>query len=122
MVRDYAVMHILRAIRINARGMSRRFDKCLEQISIVIVMAALKQRANALKSHARINRLHVEIAHRAVLKLLVLHENNVPDLDKAVAVLFRAARRAAPNMLTVVIKNLGARPAWPRWTHLPIVV
>ena len=122
MVCNHAVMHILCAIRINAGSVSRRFDQCFEQIGIVIVMAALKQRANALKSHARINRLHVEIAHRAVLKLLVLHENNVPDLDKAVAVLFRAARRAAPNMLTVVIKNLGARPARPRWTHLPIVV
>ena len=122
MVCNHTVVHILCAIRVNARGMSRCFDQCLEQISIVIVMAALKQRANALKSHTRINRLHVEIAHRAVLKLLVLHENNVPYLDKAVAVFFWAAGRAAPNMLTVVIKNLGARPAWPRWTHLPIVV
>ena len=54
--------------------------------------------------------------------LLVLHEDEVPDLDETVAVLLGRARRAAGDALAVVVEDLGARTARARVAHLPEIV
>jgi hypothetical protein len=49
---------------------------------------------------------------RAGLQLLLeLHEDEIPDLDEAVAVLIGRAGRPAGDMLAMVIEDLGAGPA-----------
>ena len=55
-------------------------------------------------------------------KLLVLHEDEIPDFDKAIALGFRTARRAAPDMLAVIVENFRARTARPGVAHGPEIV
>ena len=54
--------------------------------------------------------------------LLVLHEDQVPDLDEAVAVLVGGSRRAAGDAGAVVVEDLRARTARPIVAHGPEVV
>ena len=54
--------------------------------------------------------------------LLELHEDQVPDLDEAVAVLVGAARRPAGDMLAVVEEDLRARTARAGVAHRPEIV
>ena len=56
------------------------------------------------------------------LDLLELHEDEIPEFEEAVAILFRAAGRAAPDMLAAVDENLRARPARTGVAHLPEIV
>ena len=52
----------------------------------------------------------------------ILHEHEVPDLDEAVAVLVRAARRAARDMVAMVVEDLRAGPARAVVAHRPEIV
>ena len=60
--------------------------------------------------------------HVAGFITIKLHEDVIPDLNEAITILIRTARRAARNMLTMIIKNLGARTAWAGITHHPKVI
>ena len=66
--------------------------------------------------------MHVEITPRAILELLVLHEDEVPDLDKAVAIFLGRSGRAAPDVITMVVKDLGAGTARAGWAHHPEII
>ncbi len=85
-------------------------------------MLALQQGTDPLQPHAGVDRLHVQGPQRAICELLVLHEDVVPDLDEPVTVFLRRAGRPAPDMLAVVIENLGARAARPGRPHAPEVI
>ena len=58
----------------------------------------------------------------AVLELLELHEDEVPDLDEAVAVLVGAAGGAAGDRGAVVVEDLRAGAAGAGGAHHPEVV
>ena len=58
----------------------------------------------------------------AARKLLVLHEDEVPHLDEAVAIGIRRAGRTAGNALAVIVEDLRARPARAGIAHLPEIV
>ena len=122
MIGDHPVMHLARPVGIVAGRVGRRLDQAAHQVGVIVVVLALQQRADPFQPHAGVDRLHVQRAHRAVLELLVLHEDQVPDLDKAVAVLIRRTRGAAPDMVAVVKEDLGAGTAGAGRTHLPEVV
>ena len=85
-------------------------------------MLALQQGADPFQPHAGIDRLHIQRAHRAIFELLVLHEHNVPDFDKPVAIFLGRARRAAPNVIAVIIKDLGAGATGAGGAHLPEII
>ena len=51
-----------------------------------------------------------------------LHEYQVPDLHVAVAVLLRAAGRAAGHVGAVIVKDLAARSTGSRISHRPEIV
>ena len=53
---------------------------------------------------------------------VVLHEHDVPDLDKAITVFFRCTGAATPDVVTVIVENLGAWAAWAGIAHGPEVV
>ncbi len=121
-IRDHPVMHPPGPVRILAGRMRARLDERAHEIGVVIVMLALQKRADPFEPHARVDRLHVERAHGAVLEPLVLHEDEVPDLDEAVAVFLRAARRAARDPGAVIVEDLGAGAAGPGGAHRPEIV
>ena len=54
--------------------------------------------------------------------LLELHEDEVPDLYEAVAILFGTARRPAPDMLAVIVEDFRAGAARTSVAHGPEVV
>src|SRR5207237_8036785 len=58
----------------------------------------------------------------AALGLLVLHEHEIPDLDKAVAVGFRRAGRSAPDLVAVVVEDFRTGPTGAGIAHLPEIV
>ncbi|MPN51003.1 hypothetical protein SDC9_198644 [bioreactor metagenome] len=60
--------------------------------------------------------------HDAGFVPVVLHEDVVPDLDVAIAVFLRAPRGAAPDVLAVVVEDLGAGAAGAGVAHHPEVV
>src|SRR5690606_25024836 len=54
--------------------------------------------------------------------LLVLHEDEVPELQEAVAVLLRAAGRAAPDVLAAVDEDFRTWTARAGVAHRPEIV
>ena len=98
-------------------------DQRLERVGVVIVVDALQHRGDALEAHAGVDRScfgssRDDLARR----LLILHEDEVPDLDEAVAVLVRAARRAAGDVVAMVVEDLRAGPARAVVAHRPEIV
>src|SRR5690606_13426947 len=57
-----------------------------------------------------------------VRELLELHEDEVPDLDEAVAVLVGAARRAARDAGAMVVEDFRTRAARAGIAHRPEIV
>ena len=99
-----------------------RVHQVLKKINIVIVMHTLHHRSDTLQPHAGIHRRLGQFVHLAISSTLILHKDNIPDLDKTVAVLFRAARRAAPYIFAVIVENLAARATRAGIAHGPEIV
>ena len=99
------------------------FDQGLEEINLVIRMHVLQYRAQTLQAHARIYRGFGQGNHRAIRDFaVVLHEHQIPDFDKPVAIFIRATGRTARDMRSVVVEQFGTRPAGPRVAHHPEIV
>src|SRR5260364_22491 len=82
----------------------------------------LQHRGNPFQPHARIDARLGERRERAVGAAVVLHKNEIPYLDIAVAIGVWRTGRPARNMRAVIVKNFRARPARPGFGHLPEVV
>ena len=122
MVGDDPVRHRLWPVRRDARGFGRGRDQRAEQVDVVIVVLALQHRGDAFEPHAGIDRRPRQLHALAARQLLELHEDEVPDLDKAVAVLVRTAGRAARDVRPVVVEDFRARAARPGVAHRPEIV
>ena len=97
-------------------------EQVLEEVDVVVVVHALENGGNALKTHARVDGGLRKLVHDAALVAVELHENEVPDLDVAVAVFLGAPRRAALDLVAVVVEDFGAGTTRPRVAHHPEVV
>src|SRR4051812_17073681 len=82
-------------------------DQRLESVGLVIVVDTLQHRRNAFEAHSGIDALLRQLGDDFARSLLILHEDEVPDLDKSVAVLVGAARWAARKMIAMVVEDLG---------------
>ena len=121
-------------LRVDAARLVRRTrplfncrDHRLEAVGLVDGVHVLQQGRNALDARARVDTLVGERCQRAVFGLVVLHKDEVPKLEEAIAV---AARRTAVGAdgastavlgATVVIE-LATRSARPGRAGLPKVV
>ncbi len=88
-------------------------DQCLERVGVVIVVHALHDGGDALQPHTGVDARARQVKARAVGLLLILHEDEIPDLDETVAVFLGRSWRAAPDMVAMIVEDLGARPARP---------
>ena len=97
-VGDHAVRDRVRAVGGHAARIRRGDDQAAQQVGVVVVVLALQHRGDALEPHAGVDRRLRQADALVRRQLLELHEDEVPDLDEAVAVLLGAARRPAREM------------------------
>ena len=122
MVSDDAVAGFLRAIRADGGGIRHLLDERAHQVDIVIGMHALKQSGHALKAHAGINGGAGQGHAFTGTNLLILHEHEVPEFEKTVAVFIRAAGRAAGQGFALIVENFRAGAAGAGVAHRPEIV
>ena len=101
-------------------------DDGAQQVGFVDVLDALQQERDALDAHAGVDVLlrqraeDLEGVLAGALAALVLHEDEVPDLDVPVLVGLRAALDAVLG--AAIVEDLRARAARPGHAHRPVVV
>ena len=120
-VGDDAVGHRVLAVGGRARGLGRGQDEGAQKVGVIVVVLALEHRGDALEPHAGVDRGARQVDAPLGRDLLELHEHQVPDLDVAVAVLVGAAGRAAGELGSVVVEDLGAGAARAGLAHGPEV-
>ncbi|OPZ06361.1 MAG: hypothetical protein BWZ09_00430 [Alphaproteobacteria bacterium ADurb.BinA305] len=121
---DVVGQHLQRGrVHVGTAGFPRRrLDQRLEQVDLVVGVHMLQHRRDALQAHAGVHRGLGQRMHHALLVAVELHEHVVPDLDVAVAIFLGRSRRAAPDVVAVVVEDLGARAARAGVAHHPEVV
>ena len=110
------------ALVFHAEYVSGRIDQVREQVDLVIAVNLLHDGRDALKAHTCIDRRFRQRLHLAVGRPVELHEDEVPDLDVAIAILFRRSRRTALDVRAMVEENLATRTTGTCITHRPEVV
>jgi hypothetical protein len=121
-VGDHPVRDRVLAVGRRVRGGGRRLDERAERVGVVVVVHALKDGGDALEAHAGVDRGLGERDALIRRHLLELHEDEVPDLDEAVAVGVGAAGRPARDAVAVVVEDFRARAARPGLAHRPEIV
>ena len=85
-------------------------------------MRSLQHGRNALQAHAGIDRRLGQRDAITRAALFELHEHEIPDLDKSVAIGVSRARRPAGNFRSVIKEDFRARPARTGVAHGPEIV
>src|SRR5690606_29025303 len=116
---DDLVARRARALRLDAGRLDRGTDQRPEQVDVVIVVHALHDGRNALEPHARIDRRPGQVDPLIGRKLLKLHEDEIPDLDKPVTILIGTTGRATRNEFAFIINNYRAHTAQYDNAHGP---
>ena len=94
----------------------------LEGVGIIIVVNALHDGGDTLQPHAGINRWLGQRHIGAIILPFKLHEDEVPDFDKTVAIFIGASRGTTEDMLAMIVEDFTARPARSGITHRPEIV
>src|SRR5262245_38585619 len=93
-----------------------------EEIGFEDAVDALQDGGHALQPHAGVDR-RTRQRHALLLRhLLELHEDEIPELEEAIAVLLRTARRPAPDVLAAVDEDLRAGAARAGIAHRPEII
>ncbi len=111
-----------REVILRPRLAHRGADQLLKQVDLVIAVNVLQHRGEAFEPHPGIDARRGQRRKRAIRVAIELHENEIPDLDVTVALRFGRSGRAAPDFGTMIVEDLGARPAWAGIGHLPEIV
>jgi hypothetical protein len=110
------------ALRGNAGQVHRGRDQRAEEVDGVVVVSALQDGSDTLEPHAGVDRGTRQVHAGPARELLVLHEDEVPDLDEAVAVGIGASGRTAFEGPPMVVENLRGGPTWAGIAHRPEIV
>ena len=100
----------------------RRVDQRLHQVGLPHGVDALQQGEDALEPGAGVDRRLRQQRARAVGRLVVLHEHQVPELHEPVAVRIVERPAVGAERRAAVDVDLGARTARAGVAHLPEVV
>ena len=122
MVGDHAMAGLLGTIRVAAGRLGAGQHQGAQRVRVVVVVLALQDGGKAFQPHAGVDRGPWQWRARARRPLLVLHEDEVPDLDEPITVLVRAAGRPAGNGGAVIEEDLAAGAARSGVAHAPEVV
>ncbi len=122
MVGDDAMRDLVRPVGVDAGRLGAGADQRPHQVDVVIVVLALHHRGDAFEAHAGVDRRARQVDALAGGELLVLHEDEIPDLDIAVAVGVGRAGRAAGDLVAVIEEDFRARAARAGVAHRPEIV
>ena len=122
MVSNDPMRGLLWAFRIDSRQFGDRADEGRKEIDRIIVVGSLQNGGNALEPHAGVYRRTRQIYSFPTQKLLVLHEDEIPDLNKAISLGVGRARGAAGNVRSVIVEDFRTGTAGSGLTHGPEVV
>ncbi len=122
MVGDDAQRGLLRPLRIGVGEVRNRPDQRDKEVDVVIVVLALQHGRDTLQPRAGVDRGLRQRTALPAFELLELHEHEIPDLDEAVAILLRRARRATPDLVAVIVEDFRTGPAGASVAHLPEIV
>ena len=104
---------------------SQCLNEGLEDIGVVVRLFALHDHAEALKAHSGVDMLSLEGLESAVGKAVVLHEDEVPNLNNERVVLvdqFGARHFGLVGVVAEVDMDLAAGAAGALVAHFPEVV
>ena len=93
-----------------------------EQVDLVVRVHALENGCDPFQAHPRVHAGFGQGRHRAFVVPIELHENEIPDLDVAIAFVLARAGRAAGDPGPVVVEDFAAGTAGARVGHLPEVI
>ena len=122
MIGNNAVRELGIALSLNTRQFYGLSNEVLEEVYIVIIVLTLKNCRCPFKSHACIDRRLGQRFLRTVCAAFILHENEVPDFDKAITIFIGRTRRAARNIFAVIKKDFRTWATWSRITHGPEII
>ncbi len=97
-------------------------DQIAEQVDLIVRVNVLQHGRNTLQAHTGVHGRLRQRLHGAIGLAVELHKDDVPDLNVAIAVFVRAARRTAGDMRAVVEEDLGTGAARTGVAHLPEVI
>ena len=106
-VRNNAMRDRLVAIRFGIRRVRRRLDERANKIGVVIVVLTLQKCRDPLQAHPRIDRRFRKFDTLVDRDPLELHEDQVPNFDKPIAVFIRTAWRATRYRRSVIMLEQG---------------
>ena len=111
-------------LRVVADERGQALDDRHEQVGAVVRVDALHDRADALEPHPGVDALEGQLGQRPVRGTVELHEDEVPDLEPARAVLgvIRHAARSFGKVGAPVVVQLAARATGAGVAHAPEVL
>ena len=122
MVRDDAERGYSLLVRPAAERRSGGIDQITKQVGLEHAVDALQDAGHAFQPEAGVDRGTRQRLALLLRHLLELHEHEIPEFEKAIAVLFWTAGRAAPDVLAAIDKNFRARPARAGIAHRPEII
>ena len=122
MVRDDAERRYGLLLRSGPERGRGGIDQVTEKIGFKDAVDALQDAGHALQPQAGVDRGTRQRLALFLRHLLELHEDEIPEFEEAIAILLRAARRTAPDVLAAVDEYLRAGTAGPGVTHRPEIV
>src|SRR5438132_4293335 len=100
-----------------------RAENRLEEIAFVVAVHSLRQGGQSLQPHPGVNARLGERFENAFAVTVILHEDQVPDLQIPVAVApDRAGRLAAAQHCSLINQDLGTGAARTGVAHLPEII
>src|SRR2546430_11071207 len=93
-----------------------------EQVDVIVVVPALHHSRDALEPHSGVDRGSRQLFAFAASQLLILHEDQIPDFDEAVAVFALGPRRSARDMLAVIVEDFRTWSTGASFAHGPEII
>ena len=97
-------------------------DQVAEQIGLEHAVDALQDAGHAFEAQTGVDRGARQRLALFLRHLLELHEHQVPEFEEAIAILFRAAGRTAPDMLAAVDEDFRTGTAGTGIAHRPEII
>ncbi len=122
MIGDDAMRDRMRPVRRHPRGFRGGQDQSSEEVDVVVVVLALQDGGDTLEPHSSVDRGARQRDALTRTHLVELREDEVPDLDEAVAFRIGTPRGTPGNRRAVVVEDLRAGATRPDIAHRPEIV